>query len=65
MKNNKYKIIELFFYVLIVIVGLILLITGKAKGQEPSGDATPPPAQVTIQSVERWNDHAALLNWKG
>jgi cell division protein YceG involved in septum cleavage len=65
MKNNKYKIIELFIYVIIVIAGLVLLITGKAKGPEPPDDATPPPAQVTIQSGERWNDHAALLNWKG
>jgi hypothetical protein len=64
MKNNKSKIIELFLYVLIVIVGLILLIIGKAEGPEPPSDATP-PAQVTVQSVERWNYHAALLNWKG
>ena len=34
MKNDKYKIIELFFYVLIVIVGLVLLIMEKAKGPE-------------------------------
>lgn len=52
MQDNKYKIIELFFYVLIVIVGLILLITGQAK--DPSlKDATPPPAQANVQSAER------------
>lgn len=62
MKNNKYKIIELFFYMLIVIVGLVLLITGKAKEPEPPSDTTP-PAQVNVQSEV--NDHAALFNWKG
>jgi hypothetical protein len=64
MKNNKYTIIELFFYVLIVIVGVILLVMGKAKEPEPPSDATP-PAQVSVQSAERWNYHAALLDWKG
>jgi hypothetical protein len=65
MKNNKYKIIELFFYVLIVIVGLVLLIMGKAKEPELPSDATPPPTQVNVQSAERWNYYAALFNWKG
>ena len=65
MKKNKYKIIELFFYVLIVIVGVVLLITGKAKEPKLPSDVTPPPAQVNVQSAERWNYHAALLDWKG
>lgn len=53
MKNNSYKITELFFYVLIVIVGLVLLIMGKAKGPELPRYATPPSAQATLQRVER------------
>gem|GEM_PF-2959969 len=65
MKNDNYKIIELFFYVLIVIAGLVLLIMGRAKGPELPRDATPPPIQVTLQRAERWNHHATLLNWKG
>jgi len=41
MKDNKYKVMELFFYVLIVVVGLVLLIIGKIKEPEPPSAATP------------------------
>ena len=30
MKNNKYQVMELFLYVLIVLVGVIFLFIGKS-----------------------------------
>lgn len=57
--NNKHKVIELIFYVFIVIVGVILLIMGKVKEPEPPS-ATPPPAQVSVQSAERGTYDAAI-----
>lgn len=57
--NSKHKVIELFFYVFIVIVGVILLIMGKVKEPEPPRDATP-PAQVSVQSEERGTYDAAI-----
>lgn len=58
--NNKHKVIELILYVFIVIVGVILLIMSKVKEPEPPNDATPPPAQVSVQSAERGIFDAAI-----
>ncbi len=65
MKNNKNKVIELFFYVLIVIVGLILLIIGKVKEPVSPNDAMPPPTQIGVQITERGKTNAVISNWKG
>lgn len=54
MENKKYKIMELFLYILIVIVGLVFLFTGKGKEPVPPNNAiTPPPAQTDVQNTER------------
>jgi len=52
MKDNKYKIIELFVYIIIVIIGIALLIFGRAKGPE-TAPGPEPTAQVSVLSSER------------
>jgi hypothetical protein len=44
MKDNKYKVIELFIYIIVVVIGLALLLFGKAEPVLHEGGAeTPPP----------------------
>ena len=59
--SNKYKIIELFLYALIMLVGLALLITGKVREQELSKpNATP---QASIQQGGSY--HAVIPDNRG
>lgn len=57
MKDNKYKIMELFLYIIIVIIGLALLLFGKV-GPENGGGTEPPPGQTI--SAERSETFAFL-----
>lgn len=59
--NNKQKVIELIFYVLIVIVGVVLLVLGKLKNTEPPRYTTP-PAQTSNQRSEGGIFDAAIPN---
>jgi len=45
MRDNKYKIMELFVYILIVIIGIALLIFGKADKLLPEDIPSPPAVQ--------------------
>ena len=64
MKNNKYQVMELFLYILIVIVGLVFLIMGKTK--EPStNDTITPPTQTDIQHTEGGKTNAVIFDWQG
>ena len=57
MKDDKFKIMELFLYVVIVVVGLLFLLFGKPELKLDSG--LEPPAAETIQQ-ERGEPSAAL-----
>lgn len=64
MKDNKHKIFELFLYILIVIAGLALLVMEKEKKTEVPATTTP-PAHISMQNEERWNENATIPDWKG
>lgn len=57
MKDNKYKMIELFVYIVIVIIGLALLLFSK-EAPEKGGGMEPPPGQTII--AERSEPDATL-----
>ena len=66
MKNNKHQVMELFFYILIVIVGLVLLFMSKAKEPVPPNDAiSPPPAQTDVQNTEKGETNAVIFDRQG
>jgi len=58
MRDNKYKLMELFLYVIIVIIGLCFLLFNKT-GQTPGGGAESPPVIETIDA-ERSEPFAVL-----
>lgn len=48
MKNSKYQVMEMFFYLLIVIAGVLMLLFGGDRDAKPDADRTSPPAQVSV-----------------
>lgn len=57
MKEGKFRIMELFFYILIVIIGLLLLFMGRMKEKEVP---THTPLPVCMSVAGRGNHHAAI-----
>ena len=49
MRENKFKLMELFLYIMIVAVGLAFLLFGKAE-PKPGGGVEPPPAAEAIHT---------------
>ena len=58
MQGNKKKIMELFLYIIIVIIGILLLMFGK-PGAKPGGGVEPPEVTESID-VERGEPFAVL-----
>ena len=65
MKNNKYRVMELFLYILIVIVGLVFLFMGKSKEPPTNDTITPPPTQTDVQHTERGKTNAVIFDRQG
>ena len=59
MRDNKYKIMELFVYILIVIIGIALLIFGKADNPLPEDIPSPPAVQT--QSTPHGGEGGELI----
>ena len=53
MKQGKYQIMELFLYIVIVVIGIIMLLWGGEKQAAPASDPAPATAQVSIMPEER------------
>jgi hypothetical protein len=66
MKNNKYQVMELFLYVLIVLVGLIFLFIGKSEKVSAQPSTTIAISEQTkIQCEERAKTNAVIFDRKG
>lgn len=66
MKNNKYQVIELFLYILIVIVGLIFLFIGKSEKASAQPSAIISISEQTkVQYEERVKTSAVIFDRKG
>jgi len=60
MQGNKKKIMELFLYITIVIIGIFLLLFGK-PGPKPGGGIEPPPVEE-VADMERGEPFAVLYD---
>lgn len=66
MKNNKYQVMELFLYVLIVLVGLIFLFIGKSEKASAQHSAIISISEQTkAQYEERVKTIAVIFDRKG
>lgn len=52
MKQGKYQIIELFLYIVIVVIGVIMLFWGGKKEAAPASDPAPATSQVSSMPAE-------------
>ena len=72
--NNRNKLIELFIYIVIVVVGIVLLLTGgaddKTSTENMGGESYalvphPLPLSCVGNFYQRWRDKGAWLVSKG